>query len=125
MLPHATALLQQPRMPPTGARQAIEVQIRWREAYAQYQNHLSILSEGTGHSVEKLDYDMQRYDPVQSSWLITWLLDKLLAGSGLKRCLDFVSEHRNRVHVDHDIPIPLSMFPVSMQAVVHDPNRCH
>lgn len=60
MLPHATALLQQPRMPPTGARQAIEVQIRWREAYAQYQNHLSILSEGTGHSVEKLDYDMQR-----------------------------------------------------------------
>lgn len=64
MLPHATALLQQPRMPPTGARQAIEVQIRWREAYAQYQNHLSILSEGTGHSVEKLDYDMQRCPPL-------------------------------------------------------------
>lgn len=60
MLPHATALLQQPRMPPTGARQAIEVQIRWREAFNQYQNHLKILSETTGHSVEKLDYDMQR-----------------------------------------------------------------
>ena len=38
MLPHATALLQQPRVPPTGARQAIEVQIRWREAFNQYQN---------------------------------------------------------------------------------------
>lgn len=60
MLPHATALLQQPRVPPTGARQAIEVQIRWREAFNQYQNHLKILSENTGHTVEKLDYDMQR-----------------------------------------------------------------
>jgi ATP-dependent protease ClpP protease subunit len=62
MLPHATALLQQPRVPPTGARQAIEVQIRWREAFAQYQNHLQVLSETTGHSVEKLDYDLQRYE---------------------------------------------------------------
>lgn len=60
MLPHATALLQQPRVPPTGARQAIEVQIRWREAFAQYQNHLEILSKTTGNSVDKLDYDMQR-----------------------------------------------------------------
>lgn len=60
MLPHATALLQQPRVPPTGARQAIEVQIRWREAFNQYQNHLEILSQNTGHTVEKLDYDMQR-----------------------------------------------------------------
>ena len=31
MLEHATAMLHQPRVPPTGQRQAIEVQIKWRE----------------------------------------------------------------------------------------------
>jgi ATP-dependent protease ClpP protease subunit len=60
MLEHATAMLLQPSVPPTGARQAIEIQIRWREANAQYQNHLEILSRTTGHTKEKLDYDMQR-----------------------------------------------------------------
>jgi ATP-dependent protease ClpP protease subunit len=60
MLEHATAMLLQPSVPPTGARQAIEIQIRWREANEQYQNHLEILSRTTGHSKEKLDYDMQR-----------------------------------------------------------------
>ena len=32
MMPHATAMLHQPRVPSTGQRQAIEVYIKWREA---------------------------------------------------------------------------------------------
>ncbi|KAK9817906.1 hypothetical protein WJX72_004042 [[Myrmecia] bisecta] len=60
MLPHATAMLQQPRVPPTGQRQAIEIQIKWREVLAQKQALLAILSKTTGHSVAKLDKDMQR-----------------------------------------------------------------
>ena len=49
------AMLQQPRLPPTGQRQAIEVHIKWREVLAQKHNLLNILSKTTGHSVEKLD----------------------------------------------------------------------
>ncbi|KAK9805885.1 hypothetical protein WJX73_001067 [Symbiochloris irregularis] len=60
MLPHATAMLQQPRLPPTGQRQAIEVHIKWREVLAQKQNLLAILSKTTGHPIEKLDADLQR-----------------------------------------------------------------
>lgn len=60
MLEHATAMLHQPRVPPTGQRQAIEIQVKWREVLAQKQNMLQILSRTTGHSAEKLDKDMQR-----------------------------------------------------------------
>lgn len=60
MLPHATAMLHQPRVPPTGQRQAIEIQIKWREVLAQKNALLGILSHTTGHSIEKLDKDMQR-----------------------------------------------------------------
>ncbi|CAG9463270.1 unnamed protein product [Pedinophyceae sp. YPF-701] len=60
MLPHATAMLHQPRVPPTGQRQAVEVEIKWREVLAQKQSLLKILSKTTGHSPEKLDKDMQR-----------------------------------------------------------------
>ena len=49
------AMLQQPRLPPTGQRQAIEVHIKWREVLAQKQSLLSILSEATGNTPEKLD----------------------------------------------------------------------
>lgn len=49
------AMLQQPRVPPTGQRQAIEIQIKWREVLAQKQAMLKILSQTTGHSPEKLD----------------------------------------------------------------------
>jgi hypothetical protein len=59
-LEHSSTMLLQPRMPPTGARQAIEVQIAWREVHAMYKQHLRILSRHTGNSEEKLDYDMQR-----------------------------------------------------------------
>ena len=38
-----------------GQRQAIEIQIKWREVLAQKQNMLNILSRTTGHSPEKLD----------------------------------------------------------------------
>lgn len=49
------AMLQQPRVPPTGQRQAVEIQIKWREVLAQKQALLDIMSKTTGHSVEKLD----------------------------------------------------------------------
>ena len=49
------AMLHQPRVPPTGQRQAIEIQIKWREVLAQKQAMLDILALTTGHSVEKLD----------------------------------------------------------------------
>ena len=48
-------MLQQPRVPPTGQRQAIEIQIKWREVLAQKQALLRILARTTGHSEEKLD----------------------------------------------------------------------
>ena len=48
-------MLQQPRVPPTGQRQAVEIQIKWREVLAQKQAMLKILSQTTGHSPEKLD----------------------------------------------------------------------
>ena len=48
-------MLQQPRVPPTGQRQAVEIQIKWREVLAQKQAMLKILAQTTGHSPEKLD----------------------------------------------------------------------
>eukprot|EP01023_Acetabularia_acetabulum_P050453 TRINITY_DN5460_c0_g1_i5.p1 TRINITY_DN5460_c0_g1~~TRINITY_DN5460_c0_g1_i5.p1 ORF type:complete len:305 (-),score=57.75 TRINITY_DN5460_c0_g1_i5:270-1184(-) len=60
MLPHATAMLLHPRVPPTGQRQAIEVHIKWKEVLAQKQAFLEIMNKTTGHSLEKLDADMQR-----------------------------------------------------------------
>lgn len=52
---NSAAMLQQPRVPPTGQRQAVEIQIKWREVLAQKQAMLKILSQTTGHSPEKLD----------------------------------------------------------------------
>jgi ATP-dependent Clp endopeptidase proteolytic subunit ClpP len=60
MLPHATAMLHQPRVPPTGQRQAVEVEIKWREVLEQKKSLLNILSRTTGHSTTKLEKDMQR-----------------------------------------------------------------
>ena len=60
MLPNATAMLHQPRIPATGSRQAIEIAIKNREVQAQKNDMLGILSKHTGHSVEKLNADMQR-----------------------------------------------------------------
>jgi len=60
MLPNATAMLHQPRIPATGSRQAIEIAIRNREVQAQKNDMLGILSKHTGHTVEKLNSDIQR-----------------------------------------------------------------
>ena len=49
-------MLQQPRVPPTGQRQAIEIQIKWREVLEQKQALLRIMNKTTGHSMEKLDH---------------------------------------------------------------------
>lgn len=59
-LPHSLAMLQQPRVPPTGQRQAIEVHIKWREVLDFKRELLRMLSIGTGWDVNKLDADMQR-----------------------------------------------------------------
>lgn len=59
-LPHALAMMQQPRIPPTGQRQAVEVHIKWREVLDYKRDLLRTLSVGTGWPVEKLDADMQR-----------------------------------------------------------------
>lgn len=59
-LPHSLAMIQQPRVPPTGQRQAVEVHIKWREVLDFKRDLLRMLSIGTGWPVEKLDQDMQR-----------------------------------------------------------------
>lgn len=59
-LPHSLAMLQQPRVPPTGQRQAIEVHIKWKEVLDFKREYLRFLSIATGWDVEKLDADMQR-----------------------------------------------------------------
>lgn len=54
------AMLQQPRVPPTGQRQAVEVHIKWREVLDYKRELLRCLSIATGWGVDKLDADMQR-----------------------------------------------------------------
>ncbi len=49
------AMLHQPRVPPTGQRQAVEIAIKWKEVLAQKNAMLEILSKTTGHSTTKLD----------------------------------------------------------------------
>lgn len=56
----AAAMLQQPRVPPTGQRQAVEVHIKWREVLDYKRELLRCLSIATGWGVDKLDTDMQR-----------------------------------------------------------------
>jgi hypothetical protein len=48
-------MIQQPRVPPTGTRQAIEVHIKWREVLDYKREYLRVLSLGTGWTVDKLD----------------------------------------------------------------------
>lgn len=48
-------MLHQPRVPPTGQRQAVEIAIKWKEVLAQKNAFLEILSRTTGHSTAKLD----------------------------------------------------------------------
>jgi ATP-dependent Clp endopeptidase proteolytic subunit ClpP len=79
MMPHATAMLHQPRVPSTGQRQAIEVYIKWREVLAQKQSMLEIMHETTGHSREKLDADMARPLYMQPADAVAYnIIDKIM-----------------------------------------------
>lgn len=53
--PASAAMIQQPRVPPTGQRQAIEVHIKWREVLDYKRELLRMFSLGTGLPVDKLD----------------------------------------------------------------------
>jgi len=70
-------MLQQPRVPPTGQRQAIEVHIKWREVLDFKRELLRMLSIGTGWDVHKLDADMQRplymRPKVGLGWMCVWM----------------------------------------------------
>lgn len=86
MMPHATAMLHQPRVPSTGQRQAIEVYIKWREVLAQKQAMLDILSETTGRSKAQLDADMARPLYMQPGDALTYgVIDKIMSKKGSKR----------------------------------------
>ena len=43
----STAMLNQPRVPPTGQRQAVELHIKWKEVAAQKKNFIDILARHT------------------------------------------------------------------------------
>ena len=79
MMPHATAMLHQPRIPSTGQRQAIELYIKWREVLSQKRAMLDILSKTTGHSKEKLDKDMARPLYMQPADALAYgVIDKIM-----------------------------------------------
>lgn len=71
-------MIQQPRTPPTGQRQAIEVHIKWREVLDYKRELLRMMSIGTGWPVGKLDAVRAelRDHPRRPVW-------GCLAGSGL------------------------------------------
>lgn len=91
MMPHATAMLHQPRSPPTGTRQAVEVAVREREVNAQKQANLNILNKTTGQPVEKLDRDLQRPLYMTPSNAIAYgVCDQVLRNSKDDRAIDSV-----------------------------------
>lgn len=63
-------MIQQPRVPPTGQRQAIEVHIKWREVLDYKRELLRMLSLGTGWNVNKLD--VVRHRAAQSWRACRW-----------------------------------------------------
>ena len=60
MLPHASAMLHQARVPPTGQRQAVEVELKWKEVLAEKEAFLEIMSRTTGQDAAKIDADTRR-----------------------------------------------------------------
>jgi ATP-dependent Clp protease protease subunit len=60
VLPNASIMLHQPRVPATGQRQAIEISKKWKEVASLRNTFLEILNYITGESEEKLWLDMQR-----------------------------------------------------------------
>jgi|TARA_B110000977_G_scaffold185784_1_gene250962 ATP-dependent Clp endopeptidase proteolytic subunit ClpP len=79
MTSHATAMLHQPRVPSTGQRQAIEVHIKWKEVLQQKRAFVDILAKNTGHSIEKIDKDIQRPLYMDAKAAIAYgLVDKII-----------------------------------------------
>eukprot|EP00271_Cylindrocystis_brebissonii_P013161 TRINITY_DN32775_c0_g1_i1.p1 TRINITY_DN32775_c0_g1~~TRINITY_DN32775_c0_g1_i1.p1 ORF type:complete len:365 (-),score=73.12 TRINITY_DN32775_c0_g1_i1:513-1607(-) len=60
MLPHATAMIQQPRLPSTGQMSASDVQIRAREVVANRDTLVELLARHTGNSFEAVSKRMER-----------------------------------------------------------------
>ena len=60
VLPNASTMLCQPRAPDTGARQAIELAIKAKDIIYHRNLYLYLLSEHTGHTMDKLDVDTAR-----------------------------------------------------------------
>eukprot|EP00245_Coleochaete_scutata_P004900 TRINITY_DN1797_c1_g1_i1.p1 TRINITY_DN1797_c1_g1~~TRINITY_DN1797_c1_g1_i1.p1 ORF type:complete len:355 (-),score=63.72 TRINITY_DN1797_c1_g1_i1:278-1342(-) len=60
MLPHATAMIQQPRLPSTGLMQAIDVQIRAREVLNNRDTLVKLLARHTGNEFAKVNKAMER-----------------------------------------------------------------
>merc|ERR1711959_559403 len=50
ILPNATTMLHQPRIPATGQRQAIDINKKWKEVASLRDNYLNILNKTTGKS---------------------------------------------------------------------------
>ena len=82
-------MLQQPRVPPTGQRQAIEVHIKWKEVLNQKQAYLAILSETTGHSVEKLDKVFTSSSALSSALSLVFLVHTI-PHSNMSACAFFL-----------------------------------
>ena len=100
MLPHATAMLHQPRVPPTGARQASEVQIKWEEVLAEKKDYIDILHRTTGQSHEKLEADMQRPLYMQPTDAVEYgLIDGIVTSQAEK---SLIGETRSAAQYDKD-----------------------
>lgn len=96
MMPHATAMLQQPRSPPTGTRQAVEVAIRAREVKAQKDQTVDILAHTTGQPREKIDRDIQRPLYMQPKDAQRYgIIDHVLT-KGQERAIDSVKSPEER-----------------------------
>ncbi|PKA62249.1 ATP-dependent Clp protease proteolytic subunit-related protein 3, chloroplastic [Apostasia shenzhenica] len=60
MMPHAKAMIQQPRVPSSGQMPASDVLIRAKEVITNRDNLVKLLAKHTGNPVEKLSKVMQR-----------------------------------------------------------------
>jgi len=69
MTPHAKAMIQQPRVPPSGLRPATDILIHAKEVIVNRDTLVRLLAKHTGNSVEKVANTMRR----------TYYMDPLLA----------------------------------------------